>query len=163
VKSLKKKKNLTFQWLCLILYLYKQFLRLGQNLPLSYSLLWEGTCRFIDLSLSLKSVRELNMAELFIVLHPCQSWGGPVCCKSDIPKIFEQFLGFTGMLFYHNRKLIMKMIKADVHKLILYMDFSSWGVIDNELWLICMSQKRVVSKFTQNIIYGLLLNFPLYG
>ena len=30
---------LTFQWLCLILYLYKQFLRLGQNLPLSYSLL----------------------------------------------------------------------------------------------------------------------------
>ena len=33
-----QKKNLTFQWLCLILYLYKQFLRLGQNLPLSYSL-----------------------------------------------------------------------------------------------------------------------------
>ena len=31
---------LTFQWLCLILYLYKQFLRLGQNLPLSYPLLW---------------------------------------------------------------------------------------------------------------------------
>ena len=27
---------LTFQWLCLILNLYKQFLRLGQNLPLSY-------------------------------------------------------------------------------------------------------------------------------
>jgi hypothetical protein len=27
---------------------------------------------------------------------------------------------------------------------------SSWGVIDNELWLICMSQKRVVSTFTQN-------------
>jgi hypothetical protein len=34
-----KKNILTFQWLCLILYLYKQFLRLGQNLPLSYSLL----------------------------------------------------------------------------------------------------------------------------
>ena len=34
-----KKKILTFQWLCLIVYLYKQFLRLGQNLPLSYSLL----------------------------------------------------------------------------------------------------------------------------
>ena len=31
-----KKKFLTFQWLCLILYLYKQFLRLGQHLPLSY-------------------------------------------------------------------------------------------------------------------------------
>ena len=31
---------LTFQWLCLILYLYKQFLRLGQNLPLSYPLLF---------------------------------------------------------------------------------------------------------------------------
>ena len=27
--------------MCLILYLYKQFLRLGQNLLLSYSLLWE--------------------------------------------------------------------------------------------------------------------------
>jgi hypothetical protein len=26
---------LTFQWSCLILYLYKQFLRLGQNIPLS--------------------------------------------------------------------------------------------------------------------------------
>jgi hypothetical protein len=36
---IKKKIVLTFQWLCLILYLYKQFLRLGQNLPLSYSLL----------------------------------------------------------------------------------------------------------------------------
>ena len=35
-----KKICLTFQWLCLILYLYKQFLRLGQNLPLSYSLLY---------------------------------------------------------------------------------------------------------------------------
>ena len=31
---------LTFQWLCLILYLYKLFLRLGQNLPLSCSLLY---------------------------------------------------------------------------------------------------------------------------
>ena len=31
---------LTFQWLCLILYLYKQFLRLGQNRPLSYPLLY---------------------------------------------------------------------------------------------------------------------------
>ena len=30
---------LTFQWLCLILYLYKQFLRLGQNWALSYPLL----------------------------------------------------------------------------------------------------------------------------
>jgi hypothetical protein len=27
---------------------------------------------------------------------------------------------------------------------------SSWGVIDNELWLIYLSQKRVVSDFTQN-------------
>ena len=27
---------------------------------------------------------------------------------------------------------------------------SSWGVIDNELWLIFMSQRRVVSNFTQN-------------
>ena len=38
-----KKKFLTFQWLCLILYLYKQFLRLGQTLPLSYSLLCVNT------------------------------------------------------------------------------------------------------------------------
>ena len=30
---------LTFQWLCLILCLYKQFLRLGQNWALSYPLL----------------------------------------------------------------------------------------------------------------------------
>ena len=36
---IKKNIFLTFQWLCLILYLYKHFLRLGQNLPLSYSLL----------------------------------------------------------------------------------------------------------------------------
>ena len=32
---IKKNMFLTFQWLC-----YKQFLRLGQNLPLSYSLLY---------------------------------------------------------------------------------------------------------------------------
>jgi hypothetical protein len=32
---------LTFQWLCLTLYLHKQFLGLGQNLPLSYSLLYQ--------------------------------------------------------------------------------------------------------------------------
>ena len=36
---IKKNIYLTFQWLCWILYLYKQFLRLGQNIPLSYSLL----------------------------------------------------------------------------------------------------------------------------
>jgi hypothetical protein len=56
---------LTFQWLCLILYLYKQFLRLGQNIPLSYSLLWEHVVRWkwartwISALLSARALRKI--------------------------------------------------------------------------------------------------------
>jgi hypothetical protein len=44
---------LTFQWLCFVLYLYKQFLRLGQNLPLSYPLLWNCSESVVLLCFSL--------------------------------------------------------------------------------------------------------------
>ena len=48
--------------MCLILYLYKQFLRLGQNLPLSYPLL-------LGENVTLNSVRREIVSALTIVSY----------------------------------------------------------------------------------------------
>ena len=60
---IKKNIVLTFQWLCLILYLYKQFLRLGQNLPLSYSLLylWFQKRRFLEIEHKISPFQLVNL------------------------------------------------------------------------------------------------------
>ena len=57
---IKKNIFLTFQWLCLILYLYKHFRRLGQNLPLSYSLLSKVGLRVLNNNDPTKLIRVIT-------------------------------------------------------------------------------------------------------
>ena len=66
---IKKIIFLTFQWLCVILNLYKQFLRLGQNLPLSYSLLY--ACFFLN---SLSCLCSANSGPLDNNRRDCNQW-----------------------------------------------------------------------------------------
>jgi hypothetical protein len=72
---IKKNVFLTFQWLCLILYLYKKFLRLGQNLPLSYSLqIWETSSSFFYGNIKLfltHQHRDKFIKYLSVVYMPC--------------------------------------------------------------------------------------------
>ena len=87
---------LTFQWLCLILYLCKQFLRLGQNLPLSYSLLLQSF-----------TVGFLNYLKLcFSCIAPRKKWNCQGKLLHTHPLLFFYLWDNKKILITNNKKLL---------------------------------------------------------
>ena len=104
----KKKNVLTFQWLCLILYLYKQFLRLGQNLPLSYPLLY--TLFFphaiVSINESLLSTRIYNCWTVIVPSLP----SGPSICSKGMFISMRTYLTYyfrLGQIFLWKKTLLI--------------------------------------------------------
>ena len=70
---------LTFQWLCMLLSLYKQFLRLGQNLPLSFSLLWHSDRSPFLMSAIFKMAAKTRYQKWAVKIQHC-----PISSKFDM-------------------------------------------------------------------------------